>query len=479
MVLSKEKLKRIRDADPNSTPIGQRQPAVRSPVVANGGGQRPREPEKTKKKTNKAAYILAAISLILFIAGIFSMANIAGLAVAIIGLIAVIIVMLALFRRLVAGKAHAQEKDVKMWGESSILGPTEVWIIVAMIVLALMIIIFTIAYNAFLNPWDNTRALFGALGVAGIFGFIIVYLILESVVTISASPHSLGLIMFLGSKTKYRVKDGRYPSIPGILEYLIMPARKIDQDFKPFIAMTIDGVRMRISPKMNWRVNPDDMVDYEIAGQEEGVRKLIDNVVPQFSAKWVNARTHKRVLELKNPDIKEIMEELIKKKEEGALGGTESVAGKLGIIIIDFNMNAELVDKAVIDALMQPTIETAQQESEMKELETEKKFTDALIEGAKKYGRDADRWLDTYWEQKDRKTGREAGVPPVPGLSGALKQGRAGVADLFALSLGGMMKKPTEGKALKVSKGQQRPLDEGEAIQEEPTRERKEKRRKK
>lgn len=375
-------------------------------------------------------------------------------------------------------KAETEKTIANLKEKKELWGPVDVIKIIAIGLLFLMSIVFVTSWAILLAPWGLGRSFAGALVITLLIGLFIVLVIIRTTTVVPNRPHSLAIITIFGSKTHHSVKDGKYPTLPGIVDYLVVKAEKVDQDFDPIKVLTKDNIEVKAEPMIFWLPDPYHLDDYIIAGGEEGVKTLIDNEVPQLTANWIKSKELEEVLELKKPTVDEIMEQLKKAKARQTIGRVEPesskpeekqpVEVKLGIIVINFNLQITGVDEDVKAALKQKEIEGQQQVSEMVEIETEIKQAHRLEEEAKKAGQKIT-FEKAYKIVKIIKTNREQGQSPILGLDEAFGKGTAGVAEAALMAFTGLMKKPADAEPVIVSKGQQRKLAKKPAREEPET----------
>jgi len=357
------------------------------------------------------------------------------------------------------------EKETFQFGPEKVLKLVLRW--VSIILAALFIIAFALGW--WLSNWNLTRALVGAIGITGLIGLLLGVELYRSKVKVPAQPHSVGIITILGSKKDHlRVTDGVYPSIggtgrgTGILDYLIVEAQQVDQDFDTQKVVTKDGVTLTVQPMIYWRPELRNLREYIIAGGKSNVMVLIDNKVPQLTTNWCKLRELDDVLKLDIKEVEKILADLVT-GEVGIQGdrmdGEEkkTVQEILGIKIIDFNLNIISIDSEVTEAMKQKKIEDLQRTSEKTEIETEIIQANQLCEEAKKQNEPMT-FEKAYKIVKIIKTNRELGVAPVLGLDDAFGNGTAGIAEAALMAFTGIMKKPVDGTPFNVAKGQQKPL---------------------
>ncbi len=103
---------------------------------------------------------------------------------------------------------------------------------------------------------------------------------------IPASPPHKGAVTFLGERTGEVKKEGWrfFPFYPYLYGFIPVKVEKINQDFKPENVRTPDRAGLDIQASVTF--TPTDLIEYINAGGEQGVKNILDDIVPERIREW-------------------------------------------------------------------------------------------------------------------------------------------------------------------------------------------------
>lgn len=122
----------------------------------------------------------------------------------------------------------------------------------------------------------------------GMFFFLALTFLGQGLLTVPATPPSVGLVTFLGRRTELVIEEGlRFLPFREILfGVIIVKVQKMDFDFTPQGIRTPDLAVLGV--KVSATVTPDlkNLVAYLNSGGERGVRGILDNIVQDRLRGW-------------------------------------------------------------------------------------------------------------------------------------------------------------------------------------------------
>ena len=122
-----------------------------------------------------------------------------------------------------------------------------------------------------------------ALGISLLLVGLIGLFIYDSLRKFPTDPPTYGIRTFFGKRTKKVLKEGWHflPFCPFVFGAVLVDMTAKNQDFKPEDVRTPDMAELEIDASLTFRPDPGNLISYLNIGGEEGVRNIMDDVVPE------------------------------------------------------------------------------------------------------------------------------------------------------------------------------------------------------
>lgn len=112
--------------------------------------------------------------------------------------------------------------------------------------------------------------------------------IYQGIKNVKADPIHYALRTLFGKRTKKVKKEGyRFFALnPWVEGFIPVKMTKINQDFSPEDVRTPDRAELDITAALTFTPDENELIDYLNAGGEQGVKNILDDIVPERIRQW-------------------------------------------------------------------------------------------------------------------------------------------------------------------------------------------------
>ncbi len=123
-----------------------------------------------------------------------------------------------------------------------------------------------------------------------LIGFVLVFLA-TSLRRIPADPPQVAVVTFFGKRTRQIKREGYrlFPFYPVVFGAIPINITKVHQDLSPQSVRAHDNAELEVTVATTWTPSEDYAIEYLNNGGEEGVRKVLEDLISQRLREWARS----------------------------------------------------------------------------------------------------------------------------------------------------------------------------------------------